>query len=305
MRIGVTGGSGFIGRYVGKQLISEGHGGKSLDRSPFRGSNAKASFVECDITDAKKLAGSTKGLECIVHLAALKSMKESIVEPNPYNKVNIDGTINVLEAARVNGIAKVVFSSSSAVYGNSRQEPQHEGLEPMPINPYGISKLVGELYCSGYTENFGIETVSLRLFNVYGPGQTGGGVVPSFIDSALTGKPATIFGSGETSRDFVFVEDVAKAFSLAIRHSSKAAGRAINIGSGESHSIMDVMGVVEGVSGRKIEARKKDGFEGDLEKTLADISLAKKLLSWKPEHGFEQGMEKNFEWYSKKKGELK
>lgn len=299
MKIAITGGSGFIGTPLIQKLISQGNEVIVLDRGSQKQAPSGARLFDCDILDKEKLIRLTKGCECIVHLAALRSMRESMSKPWQYNLVNIDGTVNVLEAARENKIQKVVFSSSSSVYGNMAKTPQKESENCVPSNPYGLSKLAAEKYCSLYSQNFGVETVSLRIFNVYGPGQPAqAGVIAALCSSAAKRLEIPLYGSGTQRRDFIFIDDVVEAFLLAIKNSSKSAGLSINIGSAKSVSVNEVLKKVIKLSKSSVNLRKMPPITGDVKVTLADISLARKKLGWKPKTGLERGLKKTFESYT-------
>ncbi|PIN84649.1 MAG: hypothetical protein COV47_06320, partial [Candidatus Diapherotrites archaeon CG11_big_fil_rev_8_21_14_0_20_37_9] len=209
------------------------------------------------------------------------------------------GTINVLEAARANNIKKVIFASSSAVYGDHAAAPQKESEPQNPSNPYGLSKLMGEKYCNMYSENYGFDAVSLRPFNVYGPRQSisRGGVVANFMACAVKGTSPEIFGSGEILRDFTYVQDVVDAFEFAMQKSGKANRLSINIGTGKNHSLIEVLKMVEKISGKSLAPVSKGRIVGDAHQTLADISLAKKVLGWEPMYSLEKGLEKTYAWY--------
>lgn len=293
LKIAITGGSGFIGKYLINLLSAQGNEILVLDKSKNNFDSEKISSAECNILDLENVTELTQGFDCIIHLAALRSVRESMSRPADYNQVNIQGTVNVLESARKNDVKKVIFASSSAVYGNNFSFPQKESDYAKPSNPYGLTKLTGEQYCSIYAENYGLETVSFRLFNVYGPDQQAdAGVISAFVNSALTGKKAPLYGSGNQKRDFVFVEDVAEAFGKAIENSSSVKGKSINIGFGKNYSVIEIKELVEKLSGKSVLTDKKESFVGDVKETLADISVAKKFLNWQPKTGLEDGIKR-------------
>ena len=306
MKIAVTGGLGFVGSHLIEKLLKSGHEVVSLDRvSDAKKATAAdvsgAKLIKCDILDREKLLDSTSGSDCIVHLAASRIMKESMHKPFEYNRINIDGTVSVLEAARVNGIGRVIFASSSAVYGNNLRPPQKEDSVLYPPNPYGVSKLTGEKYCHVYWENFGVQAVSLRLFNVYGPGQDkGAGAIMPFIDCALRHADPVIYGSGFQSRDFIYVDDAADAFLKCImlsRNTKKLGGKSINIGSGVNYSILEILKEIEGVSGTPFSIIRSEKLAGDVQNTFANIKLARRLLNWKPRMPLKEGIKKTYDWY--------
>ena len=305
MKIAVTGGLGFVGSHLVEKLLKSGHEVSSLDREPDpkKASAADVSgaqLLKCDILDTEKLVKSTSGSDCIVHLAASRLMKESMDKPFEYNRANIDGTVSVLEAARANGIRSVIFASSSAVYGNNLIPPQKEDSILYPPNPYGISKLTGEKYCHAYWENFGIQAVSLRLFNVYGPGQDkGAGAIMPFIDCAIRGANPVIYGSGMQSRDFIYVDDAVGAFLKCIslsRASKKLGGMSLNVGSGVHYSILEVLKEIEAISGTRFSIIRREKLAGDVKDTFADIACAKSVLNWSPEMALKNGIKKTYDW---------
>lgn len=295
MNIGITGGSGFIGSSLIPKLVKEGHSILILSNKPPQKKFENTEFKECDITNKNQVNSLVKDVDAIIHLAALKSSKDSVEIPHEYNKVNIDGTVNLLEAAKNNGIKKFIFASTSAVYG-TLAAPQKESTISFPNNPYGLTKLAGEHYCSAYSENFGLETVSLRIFNTFGPGQELVSIVPAFLNCTIEGTQPIIFGSGDRGRDFIYIDDIADGFVKAFDNSTKANGKAINIGSGKSYSITEVLKKIEELTQTKLDPIKKDNVKGDLENTCADISLAKELIDWTPKTNFEEGLQKTFEW---------
>jgi len=299
MKVAVTGGAGFIGSNIIKKLVKN-HDVLSLDKNPVSNQNKidGADYLKCDITDSESVLEKTKGTDVIFHLAALRSIKDSMENPLAYNKANIDGTVNVLEAARKNGCGQVVFTSTSSVYGNSYELPQKENSALKPFNIYGLTKLAGEHYCSIYSETFSLKTIAFRPFNVYGPRQEiNAGVIPAFINSAITGKEVPFYGSGEQKRDFVYVKDLSDCYIMAM-NSELAGGLSINIGSGKNYSIKEILEKVEKISGKKVNMKNAGSLIGDVKETLADISIAKKSLGWEPKYSLEKGLKETFEWYS-------
>jgi nucleoside-diphosphate-sugar epimerase len=293
MKYLITGGAGFIGANLVKKLFSDGHevvvvdnyaGGKRADRI-FKG----AKYIDEDVADYKKLNKICRdGFDGIFHLAALPRVSYSMEHPVETHQTNVNGTLNVLTAAKENKIKRVIFSSSAAVYGDQEKFPVDESLKPGPVSPYGLHKLIGEQYCSLFSLIYGVETVNLRYFNVYGPYFDPEGayalVVGKFIDQRKRNQPLTICGDGEYFRDYVHVADVVSANLSAMTGSSVGRGEIINIGSGSSCSVNELAKIIGG-STVNIAPRA-----GDPRKTEADISLAKKLLGWEPKVELEQGL---------------
>lgn len=293
MKYLVTGGAGFIGANLVKMLVEQNHevivvdnyaGGKKEERI-----NPKAEYIELDIRDYQKLnevcAG---GFDGIFHLAALPRVSYSMEQPIETHNTNVNGTLNVLVCAKVNNIKRVVFSSSAAVYGDQEKFPVEESFLPNPMSPYGLHKQIGEQYCALFSMAYGLETVSLRYFNVYGPYFDPEGayalVVGKFVDQRKNNQPMTICGDGEYYRDYVHVMDIARANLMAMSGDSVGKGEVINIGSGESCSVNELAELIGGPT-VNIEPRA-----GDPRKTEADISRAKKLLDWEPEVSLEEGI---------------
>lgn len=289
----VNGGAGFIGANLVKLLLRENHevvvvdnyaGGRKEERL-----HEKAEYIDLDICDFEKLnkvcAG---GFDGIFHLAALPRVLYSMEQPIETHNTNVNGTLNVLVCAKENNIKRVVFSSSAAVYGDQEKFPVKESFLPNPMSPYGLHKQIGEQYCALFSSAYGLQTVSLRYFNVYGPYFDPEGayalVVGKFIDQRKNDQPMTICGDGEYYRDYVHVADIARANLMAMLGNSVGKGEVINIGSGESCSVNELAKLIGGPT-VNIDPRA-----GDPRKTEADISLAKKLLDWKPEVSLEQGI---------------
>ncbi len=302
MKIAVTGGKGFIGNHLITQLLNEDYEVISLDKSANQGYLADVEYLKCDITNSNQVNSLTKDADVIIHLAALSSIKDSTDNLVQYNRVNVEGTINVLEAAKKNSIEKVIFTSTSVVYGKGNGLRQKEDSILNPSNFYGLTKLSAEYYCSFYADNFGLNTVSLRPFNVYGPMQKiDAGVIPVFINSALTQKKVPLYGSGKQKRDFIYVKDLVNCYIKAIKSSKKITGKSINVGSGENYSVLEILKKIESISGKKVFVEKNNSIAGDVKDSLADISLAKELLDWEPTYSLEQGLKETFEWYASNK----
>lgn len=278
----VTGGSGFIGSNLVDELIKRGHTVLIIDNlstGKMENVNSKAFFYKEDIRDFDKIAPLFSGIDYVFHLAALARVQPSIENPILYNDVNVNGTLNVFQAAKIAGVKKVVFSSSSSVYGNQEQMPLKENMPANPISPYALHKYIGEEYAKLYNEIYGLQTVSLRYFNVYGNRQPLEGayclVMGIFANQKLRGESLTITGTGENRRDFTSVVDVVRANILAAESDKVGKGEVINIGRGNNYSVNDLAKMIGGPT-KNIEARMEP------KETLADNSLAKELLGWVP-----------------------
>lgn len=302
----VTGGAGFIGSHVVEALVSQGARVTVLDNlSTGKQENllpllSQIVFVEGDLRDYERVKRCADGVDIIFHIGAIPSVSRSIQEPVATNMVNVGGTLNVLEAARELKVRRVVYASSSSVYGNSPQLPKREETVPSPLSPYSLQKLTGERYCLLYRSLHGLETVCLRYFNVFGPRQDPtsiySGVVSRFCLAALKGERAVIYGDGEQSRDFTYVENVARGTLLAAQ-SDSVAGEVLNLAMGERHSVNNLWKIVRGHGDSSMEPDHEPLRQGDVRHSQADISKAQRLLSYKPEVGFEEGLSRTIIWY--------
>ncbi|MFC1612285.1 NAD-dependent epimerase/dehydratase family protein [Patescibacteria group bacterium] len=298
MKLLITGGAGFIGSTFVKKALDLGHEVLILDNL-ITGSreniDPRAKFFEVDLCEYEKIKDYFQNIDYVFHFAALPRVPLSVEKPLETNRNNLESTINVLLASREAGVKRVVYSASSSAYGDQLQMPFKEDMLPNPLNPYGIQKYVGELYVKNFYGLFGLNGVSLRYFNVYGPCMAFEGayttVVASFIKQKKAGQPFTIFGDGTITRDFTYVDDVVEANLKAAMSNKVGKGEAINIGAGSRHSINEV---AELIGGEKIylEPRK-----GDPQATLADISRAKELLDWEPKVNFTEGIQRVKEFY--------
>ncbi|OGH89489.1 MAG: hypothetical protein A2537_01800 [Candidatus Magasanikbacteria bacterium RIFOXYD2_FULL_36_9] len=289
-KIVVTGGAGFIGSHLTDKLVSLGHQVVVIDNLMLGKKefvNKKAKFVESDIRDYKTISKYFKGVEVVFHLAADPRLQISVEDPISTHEINVTGTLNVLTAAWKNKVKKVIFTSSGAVYGNVQAMPIKEDCSFLPLSPYGLHKLIGEKYCQLFSSLYGIETVCLRYFNVYGARKTGQGsyplVIPAFLQLKKEGKPMSIVGTGKATRDYVHVSDVVDA-NIAAWNSKLKNGDAINIGSGVETSVNQIAKYIGGKSVR-ISDRS-----GEMKRAKADISKAKKSLGWIPKVKLEVGI---------------
>ena len=304
----VTGGAGFIGCNIVRRLLAEGHEVRVLDNfSTGRRENLEGldvELIEGDLTSYHMVQRAVKGVDYILHQGALPSVPRSVNDPIASVNVNVIGTVNVLTAAVEEGVKRVVYASSSSIYGDSPELPKHEGMLPAPKSPYAASKLAGEHLCRAFYESYGLETIILRYFNVFGPYQNShsqyAAVIPKFITAALSGQPVVIFGDGQQSRDFTFVDNVVEANLAAIDAPKEALGKAFNIACGESFSLLELLEILEGILGRKIKRLFKEPQPGDVKHSRADISRAKKLLGYQPKIRFREGLQKTVEWFKDK-----
>jgi UDP-glucose 4-epimerase len=309
----VTGGAGFIGSHLVEALLAEKCRVTVLDNlSSGRLSNLEAvkdriRFHQGDIQDQQLVLDLSKNCELIFHLAAEVSVPRTIENPLESAKVNEIGTISVLEAARRNRITRLVFSSSCAVYGEGVPDPKTERMEPEPLSPYAVQKLTGEFYAGLYRRLYGLETVCLRYFNVYGPRQDPSspysGVISIFLDRAVAAKQPIIYGDGNQYRDFVFVKDVVRANLLAAT-ATKVGEQVFNIGTGQFVRINQLWNVVQKLSGISIEPDFRPMRPGDIQESVANIDRARSVLGFRPAHELEKALQKTLDWYRRQKRSL-
>jgi UDP-N-acetylglucosamine/UDP-N-acetyl-alpha-D-glucosaminouronate 4-epimerase len=306
MRYLVTGGAGFIGSNTVDELVRRGHSVVVLDDlstgkiENLDGVKGKIEFLQHSITDLDKLHDACRGADYVLHLGARTSVPRSVIDPLGTNHVNVDGTLNVLVAARDAKVKRVVFAGSSAVYGETPTLPKREDMPPAPISPYGVTKLAGEIYGQVFQRSYGLEFVSLRYFNVFGPRQDPGsaysGVLSLFNLAFLDGTQPTIYGDGEQSRDFTYVGNVVEANLLAFE-AKRAAGHAINIGTGNRYTLNQTLTFLEKITGRPSKAKYGPPRDGDIRDSQADISTARDLLGFNPRFGFEEGLKHTWDWF--------
>jgi nucleoside-diphosphate-sugar epimerase len=302
----VTGGAGFIGSNIAETLVSKGAQVRVIDDfSTGRPENLQTfqdriEFRKLDICNFSELRQAVEGVEYVLHQAAIPSVPRSVIDPISSHNADVTGTLHVLWASKDAGVKRVVYAASSSAYGDSERLPKHEEMPVKPISPYGLMKYVGEEYCRIFTALYGLETVSLRYFNVFGPRQDPtsqySGVLSRFITSMLMDKPPVIFGDGEQSRDFTYVANVVSANLLAC-HSPKAAGRVYNVACGQRISLNQVVEVLNRILGTQLSAIHESPRVGDIKHSLADIERAKSELGYVPSVGFEQGLNQTVEWY--------
>jgi UDP-glucose 4-epimerase len=309
----VTGGAGFIGSNLTRRLVREGMEVTVLDnlstgrRENLSGLEGSMRLVEGDVRDATLLREVGRGAEVIFHLAAVASVPASLADPVLCHGVNAGGTLNVLLAAQACGMRRVVFASSSAVYGNNERLPVREDAPTQPLSPYAVTKVVGELYCRVFAQLYGVDTVALRFFNVFGPRQNPdseyAAVIPKFIRAALARQEAVIYGDGEQSRDFICVADVAEANLLAATHPGRLGGQTLNLGGGRPWTLHQVLETLETQLGRPVHHRHTAPRSGEVQHSLADISLAARILGFRPGHSFAEGLAATARWMKETEGE--
>lgn len=264
-----------------------------------RGLEDKVEVIFGDLLDQGVVRKAMEGVEVVFHQAALRSVSFSVENPALVNRVNVEGTINVLVAARDAGVKRVVYASSSSVYGNGLVLPKSEQQIPSPISPYAVSKLTGEYYCKVFTELYGVETVSLRYFNVYGPRQDPNSqyaaVIPRFIRWAFRGEPLEVHGNGLQSRDFTYIDNVVAA-NLRAAHSREGIGGVFNVGQGKAHTLLDLVDLLQETLGIELRLLHTAGRPGDVRDTLADIFQAERCLAYRPQVSFEEGIARSVEY---------
>ncbi len=304
----VTGGAGFIGSNLARHILAKSHDvvivdnfatGKPENLDDIRDN---ITFIEGDIRCRDTMDKAIDGCAAIFHEAALGSVPRSVKDPVTSHDVNVNGTINVLESARALGVKRVVFAASSSAYGDQKESPKHEGMVPAPISPYAASKLACEGYLQAYAAAYGMETVSLRYFNVFGPFQDPNGayaaVIPAFVSRLLKGEDPVVFGDGEQSRDFCYIENVCHANWLAAHAPAEVCtGEAVNIACHYATSLNQILGKLGELLGTSVNAVYQEDRPGDVKHSLADISRAKATIGYEPQVYFEEGLERAIDWY--------
>jgi len=306
MRYLVTGGAGFIGSNTVDELVRRGHSvvvlddlssGKEENLAEIR---SKITFMKGSISDLEIVQKAMHQADFVIHLAARTSVPRSVKDPIDTNRINVDGTLNVLVAARDNKVKRVVYAGSSSAYGDTPTLPKSESMQPVPISPYGVAKYAGELYAQSFGRCYGLENVSLRYFNIFGqrqdPDSPYSGVLSRFAAAILDDTQPVIYGDGEQTRDFTFVENAVQANLLACEAPS-ASGKVYNIGTGFSISLNQTLELLRGISGKKLQARYDLPRDGDIRDSLADIQRAKDELGYEPAVLFAEGLRRTFEWY--------
>ena len=307
MRYLVTGGAGFIGSNIVDELVRRGNHVTVLDNlssgkeENLAGVRDKIELNTGNIRDLGTVQAACRGADYVIHLAARTSVPRSVEDPLDTNHTNIDGTLNVLLAARDEKVKRFVYAASSSAYGDTETLPKTETMQPYPISPYGVTKYVGELYAQVFGRVYELENASLRYFNVFGPRQDPtsqySGVLSRFMLAVIEGKPPVIFGDGEQSRDFTYVDNVVDE-TLRACEASGASGKVFNAGTGQRIALNGVIKLLERVTGKKIQAIYQPARSGDILHSQADISLARRVLGYEPRVHFEEGLRRTWEWYS-------
>lgn len=307
MRYVVTGGAGFIGSHTVDELVRRGHSvvvlddfsaGKEENLAEVRN---KITVVRGSVTDLEAVRKSMHEAEYVIHLAARTSVPRSVKDPLETNEINVRGTLNVLLAARDARVKRLVFAASSSAYGETAQLPKVESMQPEPISPYGVTKYAGELYAQMCGKVYGLENVSLRYFNIFGPRQDAGspysGVLAKFMRAVLEGSAPVIFGDGQQTRDFTYVANAVQANLLACE-APNASGKVFNVGTGGRVSLLRTLEIVQQIAGTRLEPKMEPPRDGDIRDSQADISRAREVLGYEPAVGLEEGLRLTYEWYA-------
>jgi nucleoside-diphosphate-sugar epimerase len=302
----VTGAAGFIGSHIAETLVKQGERVKVLDNfvtgkrenlAPFLD---QIELVEGDLRNPADVSRAVEGVEIVFHEGALPSVPKSVEDPVGSNESNITGTLNLLMAARDAGVRRVVYAASSSAYGDSPTLPKEETMTPAPLSPYATQKYVGELYCRNFYDLFGLETVALRYFNVFGPRQDPmsqyAAVIPKFITALAEGKPPTIYGDGEQSRDFTYIENVVRANLLAAR-AEGAAGEMMNFACGERYTLNEILAKLQKIMKTDVKPIFADPRPGDVKHSLADTRKSRKLLGYTPHVSLEEGLKRTVAFF--------
>lgn len=303
----ITGGAGFIGSNMVRFLLEKGRKVRVLDnfetgrRENLAEVTGRIELIEGDIRDMDTVRRAAAGAEVVYHLAALSSVPRSVKDPVTSHDVNVNGIVNMLLASRDAKVRRFVFSSSSSVYGQSKVLPQHEGLPLSPISPYGATKAAGEIYCKAFYETYGLQTISLRYYNVFGPRQDPtsqyAAAIPLFVSAFLRDKAPTIFDDGQQSRGFTYIDDVTEANWLAA-NMKEAHGEAVNISTKSAVTVNTVVNVIRKLMGKEnIKPVYAPPRPGDIKHSLADITRAKEVIGYEPFISFEEGITKAIDWY--------
>ncbi|MBO9308325.1 MAG: SDR family oxidoreductase [Chloroflexi bacterium] len=302
----VTGGAGFIGSHLVDALLARGETVRVVDnfatgsREYIASVRDSIEFYEVDITDLEALREPMQGVDYVLHQAAIPSVPRSVADPILTHEACATGTLNVLIAARDARVKRVIYAASSSAYGDTEGKYKREDMPPRPLSPYAAAKLAGEQYCQAFHTVYGLETVCLRYFNVFGPRQDPNSpysaVIPIFVKAMLEGKQPTIFGDGTQSRDFTYIENVVQGNLLACQADARVAGQVINLACGESINLLDLIAAINALLGTQIEPIFAEPRPGDVKHSCADIGRARELLGFAPSVSFEEGLRRTLEW---------
>jgi nucleoside-diphosphate-sugar epimerase len=302
----VTGGAGFIGSHLAEELVRRGEQVRVVD-SLITGKRKnlehlpQVEFIEGDLADMQVARRAVQGMEYVLHQAAIPSVPRSVEDPVTSNRANIDASLNVLVAAREAGVRRVVYAGSSSAYGNSPTLPKVETMPTAPLSPYALQKLVAEQYCQMFTTLYGLETVTIRYFNVFGPRQDPSspysGVISLFISALCEGRRPTIYGDGEQTRDFTYIANVVDGVLRAAQAPAHVAGEVINVATGGRVSLNQLFRTLRSLVGASVEPQYQAVRAGDVRDSQADISKAQRLLAYQPTANFDEGLAKTVKWY--------
>jgi len=302
----VTGGAGFIGSNIAQALVQRGDAVRILDnfstgyRENLADFSDKIEIIEADITDSEAVAKAMKDVDCVFHQAALASVPRSVEKPLDTHEACVTGTLQILDQARRSGVRRVIYAASSSAYGDQPHSSKRESDLLSPRSPYAVAKLAGEYYCQAFYHTYGLETVCIRYFNVFGPRQDPdspySAVIPKFITNLLAGNSPTIYGDGEQSRDFTFVENVVHGNLLAAE-AKGIGGRSFNVANGKSTSLNNLLDQLNKLLDTDVSATYVDPRVGDVKHSLADITLAQKWLDYEPPISFEEGLRRSIDYY--------
>ncbi len=302
----MTGGAGFIGSNICRKLLSQGCFVRVIDnlltgkKSNLSAIIDRIEFIEADMGNQDVARTAMKDVDVVLHQGALPSVPRSVDDPATTHKHCLDATFTLLLAARDAGIKRFVYASSSSVYGDTPALPKLESMQPGPLSPYAVGKLTGEYYCSVFSRVFGLETISLRYFNVFGPHQDPtsqyAAAIPAFVTAILKNQQPNVFGDGQQSRDFTYIDNIIEANLLAAQ-AEHTAGEVLNIACGKAVTVNETIDIINDLLGKNIKPIYTDPRPGDIKHSLADITLAEKLLGFKPTVPFKQGLQKAIDWY--------
>jgi nucleoside-diphosphate-sugar epimerase len=306
----VTGGAGFIGSHLAEELLRRGEQVRVVDsfitgRRRNLAHLSGAELIKGDLTDLEVARAAVAGMDCVLHQAAIPSVPRSVADPVTSHRANLDATLNVLVAARDARVKRVVYAGSSSAYGNTPTLPKHEDMVPQPLSPYALQKLVGEQYARMFTSLYGLETVTTRYFNVFGPRQDPSspysGVISLFISALIDGRPPTIYGDGEQTRDFTYVSNVVDGVLRACH--AEVSGAVINIATGGRISLNQLFGLLRELTGSAVDAVYADARPGDVKDSQADISRARALLGYAPKVTLAEGLRRTLDWFRAQRAE--